>query len=143
MKLIDVNVLIYATDDRSAHHDTARPWLHGVLGSTETVGLPLVVTIGFIRLTTNARVMRNPLEPADAIGVVTGLLERQNVAVPAPTRRHYQLLGELLQHTGAAGNLVSDAHLATLAIEHGALLCSYDTDFGRFGQLDWLNPAAP
>lgn len=143
MKLVDLNVLIYATDDRSAHHRTARPWLQQALDSTETIGLPLVVSIGFVRLTTNPRVMRHPLEASSAIDVISGLLERPNVAVPSPTRRHYSVLAELLNATGTAGNLVTDAHVATLAIEHGAQLCSYDTDFARFPQLDWLDPRAP
>ena len=140
MKLLDVNVLIYATDARSAHHSAARPWLLETLGSSETVGVPLAVSVGFIRLTTSARVMREPLDADAAIDVVTNLLSRSNVSVPAPTRRHYALLGELLGVTGTAGNLVSDAHLAALASEHGAELCSYDTDFARFPGLDWLHP---
>jgi toxin-antitoxin system PIN domain toxin len=140
VKLLDVNVLIYATDTRSAHHSTARPWLLDTLGGSETVGVPLGVSVGFIRLTTSARVMCEPLDPDAAIDVVTNVLSRSNVSVPAPTRRRYALLGEFLGATGTAGNLVSDAHLATLAIEHGAELCSYDTDFARFPGLDWLHP---
>lgn len=143
MKLVDLNVLIYATDDRSVHHRTARPWLQEALDSSETIGVPLLVSIGFVRLTTNPRIMRHPLGAAAAIGVISGLLERPNVAVPSPTRRHYSVLAELLEATGTAANLVTDAHLATLAIEHGAQLCSYDTDFQRFPQVDWLDPSAP
>ena len=141
MKLLDVNVLIYATDVDSVHHETAAPWLGGVLATTETVGIPTAVTIAFVRLTTNPRVMLSPLSPSESIAIVVNLLERPTVTSPGPTRRHYAVLAELLDRTGTAGNLVGDAHLAAIAIEHGAELCSYDNDFSRFPALDWRNPA--
>jgi predicted nucleic acid-binding protein len=87
--------------------------------------------------------MVEPLDTATSIGVVTGWLSRPNVVVPGPTRRHFDILGELLAALGTAGNLVSDAHLAALAVEHGAELCSYDHDFARFPGLDWRLPDEP
>ena len=141
MKILDLNVLVYTTDAESAHHASAKPWLDGLLATTETVGIPTAVAVGYVRLTTSPRVMVEPLDAAAAISIVTGWLRRPTVTTPAPTRRHFEILGELLAPVGTAGNLVSDAHLGALAIEHGAELCSYDHDVGRFGGVVWVNPA--
>jgi toxin-antitoxin system PIN domain toxin len=143
VKLLDLNVLVYAIDETAHHHRTARRFLADAMSSSETIGIPTAVAIGFVRLTTNPRVMVEPLDTATSIGVVTGWLSRPNVVVPGPTRRHFDILGELLAALGTAGNLVSDAHLAALAVEHGAELCSYDHDFARFPGLDWRLPDEP
>lgn len=140
MKVVDLNVLIYATDETSAHHDQAKAWLDRALSSTETIGIATAVAIGFVRLTTNPRVMERPLDVATSVGVVRSWVKRANVTAPEPTPRHYALVEELLRPIGTAGNLVSDAHLAALSIEHGAELCSFDRDFGRFSGVRWLYP---
>lgn len=140
MKLVDLNVLIYATDDTAALHPRAKRWLDAALSSTETIGIATAVAIGYVRLTTNPRVMESPLDVATSVGVVRGWFGRANVTAPEPTARHYHLLEELLAGIGTAGNLVSDAHLAALSIEHGADLCSFDRDFGRFSGVRWFAP---
>jgi toxin-antitoxin system PIN domain toxin len=140
VKLLDLNVLVYATDETSIHHRRAKPWLDRVMSSSETVGIPSAVAIGFVRVTTSVRIMRSPLDVADSVAVVRGWYRRPNVAAPEPTQRHYQLLAELLSPIGTAGNLVSDAHLAALSIEYGAELCSFDRDFGRFSGVRWVEP---
>lgn len=132
MKIVDLNVLIYATDTESKHHDSARSWFDTAMSSSSTIGLPTAVTVGFVRLATNPRVMLRPLNPNRAIDIVESWISRSSVSVPQPTARHYTVLRELLDATGVGGNLVSDAHLAALAIEHGAELCTYDSDFARF-----------
>ncbi len=142
MKLVDLNVLIYATDSTSSHHETAKAWLDGAMSSSDTIGIPTAVAVGYVRLTTSPRVMASPLSPEMSLGVIQQWMRRTNVTAPQPTERHYELLGQLLEPIGTAGNLVSDAHLATLAIEHGADLYSFDRDFGRFSGLRWLEPAA-
>lgn len=140
MKLVDLNVLVYATDTATRHHRAARQWLDAAMGGTKTIALPVAVTVGYVRLTTNPRIMRSPLTPRAAIDVVRTWLGRSNVTVPVPTERHYDVLQELLESTGVGGNLVSDAHLAALAIEHGAELCTFDTDFSRFPGLVTVRP---
>lgn len=140
MKVVDLNVLIYATDSGTKHHAAANAWLDQAMNATETVGLPTAVTVGFVRITTNPRIMRQPLQPGAAVDIVRSWLARTNVTVPQPTPRHYDLLQELLEATGVGGNLVGDAHLAALAIEHGAQLCSFDTDFRRFPGLVLIEP---
>jgi toxin-antitoxin system PIN domain toxin len=132
----------YGLDETPHHHRTARPFPADAMSSSETVGIPTAVAVGFARLTTNPRVMVEPLEPATSIEIVAGWLARPNVISPGPTRRHFAVLGELLAASGVAGNLVSDAHLAALAVEHGAELWSYDHDVARFPGLDWSSPGA-
>lgn len=140
MKLPDVNLLLYAVDESSPRFERARPWVEALLGGRETVALPWSVLLAFLRLTTSPRVVAEPFTITEALDVVDGWLRRPNVVVIHPTDRHASILRELLTPLGAGGNLTSDAHLAALAIEHGAELCSADTDFLRFTGLRWSDP---
>ena len=140
MKLLDANLLLYALDERSPRHATARDWLEQQLSGHETIALAWSVLLAFLRLSTSARVFGRPLAVERAFGVVADWLAQPCVVVIHPSDRHLALMGELLAATGTAGNLVADAHLAALAIEHGAELCSCDHDFARFAGLRWLDP---
>lgn len=140
MKLPDLNLMIYAVDRESPHHAGASRWWNASMSGTETVGLAWSVMLGFVRLMTNPRVVRAPLDPEQALDYLERWLAHPITTVLEPTPRHVAVLRDLLQDTGAAGNLVADAHLAALAIEHGAELCSADRDFGRFPGLKWANP---
>lgn len=140
MKLPDLNVLIYAVDRSSPRHEISRRWLEGGLSGGETIGFAWAVLLGFVRLTTSAAVFQEPLGSAAALDIVSGWLRQPHAVTLEPGPRHLALLAELLSDAGTAGNLVTDAHLAALAIEHGAELVSYDYDFGRFPQLRWAQP---
>ena len=140
MKLPDVNLLLYAYDSRSARHAPAREWLQQTLSGAETVAMTWIVLLAFIRLSTRPAVVERPLGVDAAIGLVESWLAQPCVTVVHPTERHVSLLRQLLLPLGTAGNLTSDAHLAALAIEHGALLCSCDSDFSRFTGLRWVDP---
>lgn len=140
MILVDVNLLLYAVDSTSPHHERALAWWSGALRGSETIGLPWSTTLAFIRLATNPRVFAAPLDPGTAVTLVRAWLDRPNVVPIDPTGRHLAVLAGLLDATGTAGNLVTDAHLAALAVEHGATLCSADADFARFDGLRWSNP---
>ncbi len=142
MKIPDLNLLIYAVDRRSSSHRATVQWWNGLLSGNETVAFSWTVLLGFVRLTTNPKVMLGPLSPADALDYVDRWLALPVTTVIEPTSRHARVLRDLLVDTGTGGNLVSDAHLAALAIEHGAELCSADRDFGRFPGLRWANPLA-
>jgi len=143
VKLLDVNLLIYAVDEGSARFDRAHPWVERVLGGRETVALAWAVLLAFVRLTTQPQVMTSPLTAGDALDLVDGWLARPNTVLVHPTERHSAVLRELLAPLGTAGNLVTDAHLAALAIEHGAELNSCDADFSRFAGLRWTDPLRP
>jgi toxin-antitoxin system PIN domain toxin len=142
VKLLDANLLIYAANRGAPRHETARTWVNSTLSASETVAIPWMVLLAFVRITTNAKVLSPPLDAATSVGYVREWLALPSVVTPAPTARHVSILADLLARTGTGGNLVSDAHLAALAIEHGATLCSCDTDFARFPGLDWIDPIA-
>lgn len=143
MKLPDVNVLLYAVDEGSRHHRRARAWLEEELSGTETVAFCWSVVLAFVRLSTRPVVFERPLSADEALDVVEGWLGQPNATIVEPTTRHVAVLRDLLGAFGTAGNLTTDAHLAALAIEHGAELCSYDADFGRFAGLRWSNLLRP
>jgi toxin-antitoxin system PIN domain toxin len=142
VKLPDANVLLYAIDERAPRHDRARDWLEATLSGPETVAFAWTVLLAVLRLSTKSTVFEEPLDPDAALDIVDGWLARPNVTVVHPTDRHAAVLRELLAPLGTAGNLVSDAHLAALAIEHGAELCSSDADFSRFSGVRWTDPLA-
>ena len=140
MILIDVNLLIYAVNEDAPLHGKAKPWLEATLSGSETVGLSWTVLLAFLRLTTRAGVFRTPLAVQSVFDLLEAWLAQPAVIVVEPGARHLSILRDLLLPLGAAGNLTSDAHLAALAIEHGAELCSSDSDFARFSRLRWRNP---
>jgi toxin-antitoxin system PIN domain toxin len=138
----DVNLLIYAIDGDSAHQPTARTWLKSVLSGTETVGFPWHSLLGFLRITTNARILATPIPSETALDIVDGWLSQPISTIVHPTHRHAAVLRDLVVLAGLAGDLIPDAHLAALALEHGATLHSADSDFSRFPALKWHNPLA-
>jgi toxin-antitoxin system PIN domain toxin len=150
MIVIDVNLLIYAVNEDAPCHQKAKAWLETVVSGMETVGLPWIVLLAFLRLTTKAGLFQRPLDVETAFEVVNAWLQQPSVTVLEPTAHHLRTLRDLVVPLGTGGNLTSDAHIAALAIEHGAELCSADNDFSRFPRLDndfsrfprlrWRNP---
>lgn len=140
MKLVDVNILIYAIHRKTPLHETVRSWWEAALSGDEPVGLAWIALLGFLRLTTNTRAFQKPLVPEEAVQHVETWIAHPNTRFVAETRDHWRILKQLLAETGTAGNLTTDAHLAALAISHGATLVSCDADFGRFRHLRWENP---
>jgi len=132
VRVVDANVLLYAVNPRAPLHERARSWLDTALGGTETVGFAWTVVLTFLRIATSAAVFPRPLTAADAGAVVELWLDQPPSVVVEPTPRHLDLLRGLLADTGTAANLVNDAHLAALAVEHGAEIVSFDRDFQRF-----------
>jgi toxin-antitoxin system PIN domain toxin len=141
--LVDANILIYAHVSSFSQHDAARDWLDQQLNGSTRVGLPWGSILAFLRLVTNPRVFEHAEPIEDAWRQVREWLAFEVVWIPQPTERHAELFGQLLTLPGIHGNLLPDAHLAALAIEHGLTLCSSDGDFARFRGLRWQNPLAP
>jgi uncharacterized protein len=141
--LVDANILVYASVTTFPQHDPAREWLDQRINGAGPVGLPWSALLGFLRLVTNPRIFGHPVSMAVAWRQVNAWLECATVWTPEPTIRHRELLARLLTLPGVLGNLVPDAHLAALAIEHGLTLCSTDGDFARFPGLRWINPLQP
>lgn len=140
MRLADLNLLIYAVNRDAPQHTKAKAWLEDCLAGDETLGLSWTVILGFLRLTTNARVFERPLRAEDSAAFIDDWLAHPNVELVSPGDRHWSILRGLLLDSGTAGNLSSDAHLAALAIEHEAELHSADADFQRFQGVRWRNP---
>ncbi len=142
MILVDANLLLYAENDLSERHEPARAWWDLQLSGNAVVGLCWPVLSAFIRIGTNARIHQRPLTMTEAIDRVQSWLEQPCVRIVQPTEQHWTLFQKLLRQGGAVGNLVSDAHLAALAVEHDGILYSADGDFARFRGLKWKNPFA-
>lgn len=140
MILVDANLLIYANVDSFPQHARARQWLDERLNGPAPVGLPWPSLLAFLRVSTNPRVFEQPARMTDAWRQVLDWLGCERTWIPQPTERHREVLGELLTAPGVQANLVQDAHLAALAVEHGLILCSSDGDFARFPGLRWENP---
>lgn len=140
MKLVDVNLLLYALNEDAPLHTAARDWWNAALSGTETIALTWPVLLAFLRLSTRAIVFSTPLSPEQTFGVIEAWLSQPCVTIVHPGERHPSILRDLILGVGTAGNLTTDAHLAAVTIEHGAELCSCDGDFARFSGLRWNNP---
>ena len=140
MKLLDANLLLYAVNKDAPLHAKAKAWLETTLAGRATVAFSWNVILAFVRLTTRPGLFRNALSPERAFDLVAAWLDQPSATVVSPGPRHLAILRGLLTSLGTGGNLTSDAHLAALAIEQNAELCSCDTDFARFPGLHWRNP---
>jgi len=138
--LVDINLLLYAIVADYPQHVAARTWLEEQFNANNQVGLPWLSLLGFVRIATNPRLFQKPLSVSQAWKQIEEWLALPTVWIPQPTSRHVEILGSLLCSSGTGGNLVSDAHLAALSIEHDLVLCSTDKDFARFPNLIWYNP---
>jgi toxin-antitoxin system PIN domain toxin len=142
VKLLDVNLMIYVVDEEAREHERTLRWFEQALSGTETVALAWFALLGFLRITTRRQSTRDPWPIESALEEIQRWLAQPVATVIHPTDRHAAVLRDLLAPLGAGGNLTSDAHLAALAIEHGATLCSHDNDFSRFPGLRWEDPLA-
>ena len=138
--LLDANLLLYAVHKRADRHDQAVAWMTEKLNGGIRVGFPWQSIIAFLRISTHPRAFQRPLDSSSAWERVTDWLSAPVSWVPEPGPEYPRILGELIQSYGLGGNMVPDAALAALAIEHGVTLMSTDTDFARFRELRWENP---
>lgn len=141
MKLVDANVLLYAVNESADHHREARAWLDGALSGEATVGFAWIALLAFLRLSTKVDLFPSPLSVDQAMARVDAWLDAPPAVVLEPTVSHPQVLRALLADLGTGGNLVSDAHLAALAVEHRCVVVSYDHDFARFPGVTWERPS--
>ena len=142
MRLVDVNVLIYAVNESDPRHGAARAWLDEALNGSEPVGFAWVVILAFLRLVTKVGLFPEPLPVRDAVAVIRAWLEQPPSIVIEPTSRHLDVLSGLLMTVGTGGNLTTDAHLAAIGVEHDSEIVTYDSDFGRFDGVRWTTPQA-
>lgn len=140
MKLVDANVLLYAVNEDAPHHEDSRTWLDGALSGGETVAFSWLALLAFVRLSTKVGLFPRPLGVDDAMHRVDSWVGAGPAVIVETTTDHARVLGRLLAEVGSGGNLVNDAHLAALAIEHRCQIVTYDTDFGRFDGVAWVTP---
>jgi hypothetical protein len=140
VKLVDLNVLLYVVNDDSPRHEAVLDWWNAAVNGDETIGLPWVVLLGFLRISTNPRAFAKPLDADEAIAKIDTWLSLESVRLVREADNHWEVLRSLVSEAGTAGNLTTDAHLAALAMGHAAILVSCDSDFGRFKGLRWENP---
>jgi uncharacterized protein len=138
MVIPDVNVLLYAINSAAPHHPASRRWLEGALNGDETVGFDWVVILGFVRISTHPSILPHPLASSAAWDIVDGWLARPVSEVIRADATHAARLRQFTLRQG--GNLVTDAHLAALAVAYGARVCSFDRDFERFESVVRLEP---
>ncbi len=142
MILLDANLLIYAVNRDLPHHKAAKAWIEKTFTAQESVGLPWVSVRAFLRLSTNPRVFKAPLKVEDAVAYVDEWVALPSVELVTPGQRHWDIFRNLLAQCGTAGNLVTDAHIAALALERGYAVYSADNDFRRFPGIRHVNPLA-
>jgi uncharacterized protein len=140
VNLVDANVLLYAVNEADPKHEQSRAWLDAALSGRETVGFAWTVLLAFMRLSTKVGLFPDPLAVRDAMATVREWTEQPPSVIVEATPRHLELVSGLLVTAGTGGNLVSDAHLAALALEHDATVVTHDTDFARFTGLRWHAP---
>jgi len=140
--LVEANLLLYAYDSLSEHHTAARAWWEQALNETEAVAIAPVTVLAFLRIATNAR-LAHPLSMRAAVDIVQCWLDRPNVVILEAGPRHWEIMRDLMRDFTTGGSLVMDAHLAALALEHGAVLCTTDRDFSWFPGLRVRNPLVP
>lgn len=140
--LVDANILLYATDSASRFHDDARAWIEDALNGSRRVAIPWVSITAFLRIATNPRAMREPLSPLDAWAIAEAWLDAEPVWTPDPGPGYRATFARLVTDLDLRANLIADAALAALCIEHGLAIVSADTDFARFSEIEWINPLA-
>ena len=138
--ILDVNILIYATDSTSPHHEPAMEWLASALTGDRRVGIPWQTVGAFVRIVTHPRAMRRPLTLTEAWAAVDSWFAVPVVLVPPAGERTVRILERLMLDHHLTSSMTTDAQLAALAIEHGVAVVSADTDFARFPDLTWINP---
>ena len=142
MNLVDANVLLYAVNEDDEKHEPARRWLDDALSGSEVVGFAWLVLLSFLRLSTKMGLFPRPLPVSAALATVRAFVGEGPGVIVEPTPRHLSVLSGLLLASGTGANLTSDAHLAALAIEHGAAVVTFDRDFQRFDGVRVLLPSA-
>ena len=140
MVLTDVNILVYAHRADALDHEAYRRWLEHVINGDAAFGMAELVLSGFLRIVTHSKVFQDPSPLDAALEFVAQIRTRANCVVVTPGERHWEIFEGLLRTTGAKGNLVPDAYLAALAIEHGADWATTDRDYARFPGLRWRHP---
>jgi toxin-antitoxin system PIN domain toxin len=140
VKITDANLLLYAYNESAAQHERAKEWLEERLSSPEIFGLSWQIITAFLRISTSPKSFPLPFNLDEAIEIVEDWLAQPQVKILQPTEKHWKIFSNLIVEGQTNGAIMMDAHLAALAIEHGATLATTDRDFARFLKLKTINP---
>jgi uncharacterized protein len=140
MRLVDANILIYAYDRASVYHSKAREWLDEKLNGLPPLGMPWASLLAFARIVTNPRIYEKPAALRDAWSQVIEWTAARAAWIPQPTDSHGEIVAGIIERVSLSANDVPDVHLAALAVEHGLRLCSTDSDFAGYPEIEWENP---
>ena len=140
MLLADVNAFVYAHRPESWRHEEYRSWLAASLAGSEPFGVSELVLASFLRLVTNHRVYKDPTPPSTALDFCQRVLAAPAAVAVRPGPSHWRLFVDSCRAVGARANVVPDAYLAALALEHGAMWLTTDRGFARFPELRWRHP---
>jgi toxin-antitoxin system PIN domain toxin len=137
--VLDANILFYSYSTGSPEHEKARACVEELLSGTEPIGLPWQTITAFLRISTNPR-LPGARPAMEAAGEIEQWFSQPNVRLISPADDHWQVLRQMIFEGQAFGPMVSDAQIAALTMENGAVLYSTDRDFARFPGLRWVNP---
>jgi len=140
MKLLDVNVLVYAHREDAPRHRDYRNWLQHLLSGPEPFGVADLVLSGFLRIVTHPGIFDPPTDPELALRFVQTIREAAEPVLIGPGPGHWSIFTRLVRESGCRGNLIPDAFLAAIAIESGCTWITTDRDYSRFNGLDWRHP---
>jgi toxin-antitoxin system PIN domain toxin len=140
LRLPDVNVLVPALREDDPRHLVARTWLRNALKSESSLGVCPAILASVVRIVTHARVFLRPTSTAQAFEFADFLLNHPHVQVLRPGNGHWSIFKTLCVETSASGKLIPDAVNAALAIEHGCLFVTFDSDYAKFAGLRWTSP---
>ena len=136
----DINLLVYAYHKNDPNHEGAKRWWEGLVNGIEAIGVPWAVSMGFVRLMLNPRILSSPMTPSVALGCVKTWMQYPHINPINPGADHLTHLQRDLDSSGGAAKLVPDVHIAAIALEHQAVVHSNDLHFNRFPGLQWHNP---
>jgi toxin-antitoxin system PIN domain toxin len=140
--LLDVNVVVAAHRDDHVHYAQVDGWFRGVLAGPEPFAVPMLVWTSFLRLVTNPRVFNPPTPRVDAFAFLDAVCSQPHHVLLGPGAHHVELLQRLCDEANATGDLIPDAVLAAIALEHDCEVASFDRDFARFSSIEHIVPGA-
>jgi toxin-antitoxin system PIN domain toxin len=140
MILVDVNLLVFASNPDSPFHSKATSWWVSELRAQTPIAIAWITVSAFVRLTTNRSVMKKPLSSIDSVAQMTSWLSRSHIKPAEPGSNYWRIFSDLIVRHSLSGSSITDAHLCALAIENGWELCAADNGFSRFKGLQWKNP---
>lgn len=138
---VDANILLYASDGSSPFHAPALAFLENAASGPELVFLPWPVAMAYLRIATHPSIFEHPLSPVEAQENIEALITRPHVRTLGELDEFWESYLAAVEGMAVRGNLVPDAHIAALLVQHGVTtLCTHDRDFRKFTGIRLRDP---